>query len=291
MAVGQLMREHELSSQTPIVDVVPEFAQNGKHDVTLAHVMSHAVPYAIHSEAPFYTTDRENALALLCETSLSAPPGSRAQYSAIGSWIVVAELVSRLSGVPYEQYVHRHILSPLGLGRTLLGAPGSAGQRAVVPLPVYGWGKDTIGENGELPDPVPTYLLTPHPSVGAHGPARELARLVESLVRGGKANGHRVLEPKVVEVITTAHRSGVVDDYFGGLDVSWGLGACVDPVLFGAPPGSRVVGHTGSNCGLAVGDLDRGLVVCHLASNESFQGLGPGRLESRVVRDLYGLVR
>ncbi|MGW2182452.1 serine hydrolase domain-containing protein [Streptomyces sp. NPDC001732] len=286
MAVARLLDEHGMSPRTPVAEVVPEFARNGKHDVTIAQLMSHAVPYAIDSEAPFYTTDHEKALAALCETSLSAPPGSRARYSPVGSWVVVAEWVGRLSGVTHEQYVHRNFLSPLGLTHTLFGTPAD-----LVPLPLYGWDEDPAEEGGEVPDPTPSSFLAQHPSVGAHGPAHELARLVECLVRGGEANGQRVLRPEALEIITTAHRSGLVDGYFGDLDISWGLGACVDSVLFGAPRGSRVVGHTGSNCGIAVGDVERGLVVCHLATNESFQGLGPGRLESRVVRDLYGLVR
>ncbi|MFI9208636.1 serine hydrolase domain-containing protein [Streptomyces sp. NPDC053253] len=291
MAVGRLLEEHRMSPATPVAEVVPEFARNGKHDVTIAQLMSHAVPYAIDSEAPFYTNDHEEALAALCETSLSAPPGSRAKYSAVGSWIVVAEWVSRLSGVPYEQYLHQHFLSPLGLTNTLLGVPESAAPAQVVPLPLYRWDGDLAEGDDEDPALVPAWFLTQHPSVGAHGPARELARLLECLVRGGEANGHSLLGPTAVETITTAQRSGLVDGHFGDLDISWGLGACVDSVLFGAPPGSRVVGHTSFNCGIAVGDMDHGLVVCHLATNLSFQGLGPGRLESRVVRDLYGLVR
>lgn len=290
VAVSRLLDERGMSPGTPVAEIVPEFARNGKHDVTIAQLMSHTVPYAIDNEAAFYTTDHEKALASLCETSLSAPPGSRAQYSPIGSWIAVAECVGRLSGAPYEDYVRRNLLTPLGLCHTLLGTPEPGTGDAVVPLPLYGWEEDPV-EGQDVPDPVPASFLVRHPSVGAHGPAHELARLVECLVRGGEAEDHRVLRPEAVATIAAAHRSGLVDGYFGGLDVSWGLGACVDSVMFGAPSGSHVVGHTSSNCGIVVGDMERGLVVCHLATNESFQGLGPGRLESRVVRDLYGLVR
>ncbi|WP_326768773.1 beta-lactamase family protein [Streptomyces sp. NBC_01591] len=290
MAVSQLLDEHGMSPGAPVAEIVPEFGRNGKHDVTIAQLMSHTVPYAIDSEAAFHTTDHKTALASLCATSLSAPPGSRPQYSPFGSWIAVAEWVGRLSGVPYEEYVHRDLLSPLGLRHTVLGTPEPGTADEVVPLPLYGWEKDPV-EGEDAPDLVPFSFLVGHPSVGAHGPAHELARLLECLVQDGEVKGHRVLRPGAVRTIATAHRSGMVDGYFGGLDVSWGLGACVDPILFGAPPGSPVVGHTGTNCGIAVGDMERGLVVCHLATNKSFQGLGPGRLESRVVRDLYGLVR
>ncbi|WP_164990891.1 hypothetical protein [Streptomyces sp. GZWMJZ-114] len=65
--------------------------------------------------------------------------------------------------------------------------------------------------------------------------------------------------------------------------------------LYASVDGETVVdeafGEASPGTPLLRNDMECGLVVCHLATNKSFQGLGPGRLESRVVRDLYGLVR
>ncbi|WP_129287122.1 serine hydrolase domain-containing protein [Streptomyces sp. GZWMJZ-114] len=284
VAMSALMVRHGVKPTSMVAEFVPEYGRLGKHEVTIGQLMSHTVPYAVENENASYSKDHVTALAAVCSMPIAAAGGSRAHYSAIASWVVVAEMVSRLSGEAFEDHVRRSVLEPLEMSHTVFGAPSSGGEDRPDLLPLYEWTSDD--PSAELK---PVSFWPGHPSVGAHGPAAELGRVLECLVSGGRWRGREVISPEAADLMTTTCRSDLADPYFMGLDVAWGMGACVDPLLLGAPSKARVVGHTGSNCQIAVGDRDQRLVVCHMATNEAFESVGPRRLESRVVRELFKL--
>lgn len=284
VAMAELMVRHGLKPASRVAEVIPEFGASGKDAVTIGQLMSHSVPYALENEHAFYRQVPATILATLCALPLDAPPGSRARYSPVGSWVVVAEMVGRLSGVTFAEHVHRSVLKPLEMSHTVFGTPPDGDDGRPAPLPLHRWTSDDPSA-----DLFPAPLAPGHPSTGAHGPAGDLGRLLECLLGKGRWRGREVLGPDAVEFVTTAWRRDLPDPYFLGMEVPWGMGACVDPRLLGAPPGSRVVGHTSANCGIAVADHDRRLVVSHVATNEAFESIGPKRLESRVVRELYGI--
>jgi CubicO group peptidase (beta-lactamase class C family) len=284
VAMGRLFAECGIGPRTPVSSIVPEYAQGGKEQVTIAQLMSHAVPYNLDGDGsvPIVELPHDRALALICARSLDAPPGTRALYSAFGSWVVVAEIVTRSSGMDFFAYVEKSVLRELGMEHTLFG-PGAAGDRRV-PTGLY-----QRDANGFTVSPVlnPHYGLSPLlPGNGAHGPARDLARIFERLV---DCDWHApASEP--MRLVTAPLRRGLADGTFGGLDIGWGLGLCTDYGWFAAPRGSRVAGHTGYGCSFVFGDLDRGLVVSYLSSSLLAEAKGRPRLVDHLVRELYGQV-
>ena len=52
---------------------------------------------------------------------LDFDPGTRYAYSNFG-YCVLGRLIERASGLPYEEYVRRHVLAPLGITRMRIGA-------------------------------------------------------------------------------------------------------------------------------------------------------------------------
>lgn len=285
IALAQLADIGALTPATPVADIIPEYASNGKDAVTVAQLMSHSVPYAPQDGPPLAGLPDTEALQAVCDSTITAPPGSTAQYSIYESWLVLAEIVRRVTGVPFDEHVESAVLNPLQMARTVFGERRSIRSGYTDHL-LYELVDGTAAPTARIG---PAFMAPRLIATGAAGPAAEMARPFESLLDKGPWRG-QVLSESAVELLTTSYRVGLTDETFGGLDLSWGFGVCTDPLWFGAPIGHRVAGHTGYNCALVVCDLDLGLVVSFASSSVVMSERGRSRLENKIVADLYGLV-
>lgn len=285
IALGQLYDRSLLSTTMRVADVIPEFAAGGKQDVTLHHLLTHSVVFVPGQDMP-WQLDWDAAVACVCNWSIEAPPGERVSYSAFASWLILGEVVQRVSGMDYYQYVRQHVLEPLDMHAcTFFQASGDTPPQNVLV---------ERSEAGELlplnpswfsPDDARTW-----PGTGMWGPVHELAHPLECVVAGGVRRGHRLLSPQAIEHFFTPARSGIGDEKFAGLDLSWGRGVCTDPAWFGAPANTRVAGHSGHLTSLVVGDLDAGLVVACVTNTVVAGEPMLRRFENLVVQDVYHLM-
>ncbi|MEU4118307.1 serine hydrolase domain-containing protein [Kitasatospora sp. NPDC028055] len=288
LAIGQQLRAGAVAPDTPLAELVPEYAVAGKERATLAHLMSHALPFRPESvDRPYSGLSHREAFEAACAVELTGEPGSGGWYSAMESWVVLAEIVQRLTGRDYAEYVAERVLRPLGMTRTVFAA---AGTPAAEPPRAVGLFEQVDGR--QVPTGrVSAKVLAPHlPGTGAWGPANELARLVDCLAAPERWPDLG-LDRATVDVLAADHRSGLPDRNFGDLDLAWGLGMCTDRAWYSAPAGARVAGHTAYGCGMVVADLDQDLTVSFLSSSVVPPGGSGSRLENLIVRDLGRAVR
>jgi CubicO group peptidase (beta-lactamase class C family) len=91
-------------------------------DLTLRRMLSHAsglqreVPGNVWETMQF-PSSTEELVATLADAERVLASGERWHYSNL-AYILLGEVVAKLSGMPYEDYVETRILQPLGLGRT-----------------------------------------------------------------------------------------------------------------------------------------------------------------------------
>jgi CubicO group peptidase (beta-lactamase class C family) len=91
-------------------------------DLTLRRMLSHAsglqreIPGDVWETLQFPQTTEE-LLVTLEQAEAVLAPGERWHYSNL-AFILLGEVVAKLSGLPYEDYVEQRILQPLGLTRT-----------------------------------------------------------------------------------------------------------------------------------------------------------------------------
>jgi CubicO group peptidase (beta-lactamase class C family) len=283
LALAQLYDGGELTTGLRVADVIPGFAAGGKRDVTLEHLLTHTVLYAGEGEP--YLLDWAGAVDAICRWRITAPPGEVASYSGFASWLVLAEVVRRVTGQDFYSYVRKNVLDPLGMHAcTYYESPGEQLPAGVL------FERDPAGALRPL-HRLGARETTGWPGGGLWGPIHELARPLECAVGGGEWRGNRLVSAAAVEHFFTTCRVDIEDQFFAGLDVTWGRGVCTDPAWFGAPGGARVAGMDGLQLSLVVGDLDTRLVVAY-ATNTIVAGAPMfRRLENLVVGDLYDLVR
>jgi CubicO group peptidase (beta-lactamase class C family) len=107
-------------------------------ELTLRRMLSHGsglqreIPGNVWETFEFPKSTDE-LLATLEEAEMVLAPGERWHYSNL-AFILLGELIGKLSGVPYEDYVAQRILEPLGLSRTSFSpAPPTAVAYSVDP--------------------------------------------------------------------------------------------------------------------------------------------------------------
>lgn len=267
-----ILDELGLDEDLRVASVLPEFAHGGKGDVTLAHVLTHTVPYEgfgeswvdggyqALSELGLMSLPWDAAVGRICDTAVKDGPGSRVVYTVFANWLMLAEVIQRLTGRDYEEAVRARVLEPLGMTATLLALSAPYPEPALAPM----W------ETGPGTDPARYTLDSPAlfggrwPGIGARGCAEEMARPFECI---GGWRSPELLSDAYRAKITTARRAGLSDPLLLGTCLKWSLGLCVDPLLFGLPAGTRIVGSTGIRSSLGSQDLAHGVTISFISSN------------------------
>jgi CubicO group peptidase (beta-lactamase class C family) len=271
VAVLQRLEQGRLALDDRVARHVPEFAANGKAQVTIRELLTHTagiLPVATGwPEQPW-----EAIIDRICRTRLRHgwSPG-QAAYDPARSWFLLGEILRRIDGRPVDHLVREELCEPLGMNDTWMSL--TRDQQIA-----YGDRLATLylSAEGELrgPDPRAAVSAVPAPGSTLRGPARELGAFYEMLLQRGTRNGVEVLTPSTVELMTQRHREGLFDGTFQHV-VDFGLGVIVDsnrygpdtvPYGFGRHSSPRAFGHGGSQSSIAFADPDQGLAAVLIAN-------------------------
>lgn len=274
VALAILWERDALGLDDPIARHVPEFAERGKDGITLRHALTHTGGFRLLNVGwPAATWDE--IIANICKARPEPRwvPGQKAGYHLASSWFILGEVVRRVDGRHYSEFVRQEIFEPLGMDDCWVGVP-------VDRFEAYGdrIGRMFLTENG-TPEPrrwhTERHVCGCSPGGNGYGPLRQLARFYEVLLDGGRfgvdADGtpRHVIRPQTVEALTTPHRVGLYDQTFKH-KLDWGLGFIVNSEHYGAelPPygygrfaSRRTFGHSGFQSSTAFADPEHGLVV------------------------------
>ena len=198
-AVVQLLEQGRFRLNDPVAKYLPEFAQNGKDQITIRQLLTHysGLPPDIPQRPGWsgYSTGVQKAFAIVP----THPPGSHFEYSDI-NYVVLAELVRKLSGQKIDEYALQHIWKPLGMDHTRFLPPASWVPK-IAPTE-----RDDTGryERGIVNDPTAESMGGVTGDAGAFSDADDLAKYAQMMLNGGRGeNGTRVLTALGVAKMTT----------------------------------------------------------------------------------------
>jgi CubicO group peptidase (beta-lactamase class C family) len=126
LAVLRLRDEGRLSLDHPASRYLPELAAmplptRDAPAITVRHLMTHAAGFPEDNpwgDRQLAVSDATVGTWLRAGLPFSTSPGTAYEYSNYG-FALLGRIVSRVSGVPYQQYVTEHILRPLGMTSTV----------------------------------------------------------------------------------------------------------------------------------------------------------------------------
>jgi CubicO group peptidase (beta-lactamase class C family) len=124
-AIWILIQEGKVRAQDTVAQYIPEFGSNGKEAVTLEHLLTHtsAIPTAPGAQKEW--GDKKQRLKRFAQWRLEHPPGVKFIYHVAANFWPTAEIVERISGQDYRDFVRTRIAEPLGLPELRVGLPRS----------------------------------------------------------------------------------------------------------------------------------------------------------------------
>jgi len=201
-----LVEEGRLRLADRVATHLPQFAQAGKENITVLQLLTHTsgLRPSLSLEADWRGYD-EALRRAYAEVPQDAP-GARFVYSDIG-YIVLGELVSKVSGQPLEQFVADRILQPMKMQDS--GFTPARDSPRIAPTQrctAYGWpcvGPDQFMLRGVVHDPTARRMAGIAGHAGLFATAEDLSRYARMILRSGELEGRRVLSPLGVERMTS----------------------------------------------------------------------------------------
>ncbi|MGB8987863.1 MAG: exo-beta-N-acetylmuramidase NamZ domain-containing protein, partial [Candidatus Sulfotelmatobacter sp.] len=192
-AVMQLVEQGKVRLNDPVAKYLPEFAQNGKDDVTIRQLLTHYSGLAPDLDLKPSWEGKETAYNMASAQTPADPPGSRFSYSDI-NFIVLGALVERVSGESLDQYCERHIFLPLKMTHTRF-LPPAAWRTKIAPTQ---YDENDHMLRGVVHDPTARRMGGVAGHAGLFSTADDLAKFAQALLNGGGG----ILSPLSVEKMT-----------------------------------------------------------------------------------------
>lgn len=209
-AILKLLDQRELELNTTASSIVPEWSEGAKSAITIKQLLTHTsgLPDWVALYEPEF--DREKGWHKLMNVALANPPGSTMIYSCL-DFIILGEIIRRVSGTTLANFCDETLFQPLGLRRT------------------------TFHPDPKLSDLVPTGLPPENPpgivddknsrlfggeagNAGLFSCAEEILKLSQLIHQKGCVNEVRILSKEVVELLQHNHNPTPVTPHSLGWD-------------------------------------------------------------------------
>lgn len=158
-----------------------------------------AIDYPMMVTDKMYTTKDWKSTYILSLKKIRLSPG-RYNYSDVG-FILLGEIIERVSKMPLNEYVQLNILAPLGLFNTGYIGLSFKNQEDIPPTEIDNdFRKQVI--QGTVHDPVSAMMGGVSGHAGLFSNVDDLFALMQLLLNKGEINGVRLVEKNTVELFT-----------------------------------------------------------------------------------------
>ena len=197
-AIMKLFEQGKIRLNDRVTQYLPEF-QGGKSEITVRNLMTHfsglRPDLDLEPEWSGYETGIHRALI----DKPAGPPGVRFVYSDI-NFILLGEIVRRLSGETLPEFAGKLVFQPLGMHDTMFLPPESLRPR-IAPTELLE--KNHLLLRGVVHDPTARNMGGVAGHAGLFSTAGDLARFCQLLLDKGAWQGQRIFSPLTVEKFTT----------------------------------------------------------------------------------------
>jgi uncharacterized protein YbbC (DUF1343 family)/CubicO group peptidase (beta-lactamase class C family) len=202
LAVMMLVEHGDVKLDQPLGRYLKEFRRRELEGITIRRLLTHAAGLVAIPTSGSVNGGFPKAAGALAKLPLDYPPGQGFQYSDTG-FMLLGEMVRRVSGQPLDRYVEKHVFKPLGLKDTMFNPPASLADR-IAPTEFHN-GRLMIGE---VHDPRSRAVGGVAGHAGLFSTAADLARLCRMLLAEGTLDGHRIMSPTTVKLMWTRSAEG-----------------------------------------------------------------------------------
>ncbi|KAJ5602050.1 hypothetical protein N7510_011584 [Penicillium lagena] len=242
VAALRAIEEGKLALHKTVASYLPEFATNGKENVTILMLVTHTSLWT-----PTYKTMQQRINAIITN-KLADPPGSTYTYSDL-NFMNLRFVLERVTGMPIEDQI-RSFTEPLGMTSTFF----NKGNVDAYDNPYYSrmapteYQIEVLGPSEpQRPQPVRGTVhdenawslngVSGH--AGLFSTAGDVAILCQMILNNGTYGGHRILKPETVDLMFTNFNGKFPGDEHS-------VGFELDQYYFSGPMANMLAGgHTG----------------------------------------------
>lgn len=233
LAVMMLVERGAVALDAPLGRYLKEFRRPEYQRVTIRRLLTHSAGFPPTPASKVLKVGFPRAAKPLAHIKLAYTPGWEFDYSDTG-FILLGEVVRRVSGHALDEYLARSLFRPLGLKDTSFHPPAAVRER-VAPTEFH----EGRMLRGDVHDPRARELKGIAGHAGMFSTAADLARICQMLVGGGQLGGKRILRPATIEEMWTRSPEGR-----GTRALGWDISSTYARIMMPFFP-SGSVGHTG----------------------------------------------
>jgi CubicO group peptidase (beta-lactamase class C family) len=301
------LQERAIGLERCVAEFWPEFAHNGKSEITIRELISHQAGLSGLDEQTD-VLDYPAVIAALEKQAPLWPPGTAHGYHARTFGFLVDELTRRVTGQRVSEYWRTIFAEPLDLD-IWIGLPEAEQNRAATIYAAKAGGEQKPANfYRELMTPGTLVRKTFTSPAGLHsiaamntpenraanivsfsgiGSASALAKFYGMLANDGVFEGQRYFSPKTIALMSTTLASGI--DRILQIPTAFSAGFMKDSPevprrIFGPSPSA--FGHPGAGGSNAFADPENGIGFAYVM-NQMEQSLLPNEKSLRLVDAIY----
>ena len=302
-----VFQENKIDIGRCVADFWPEFARNGKSEITIAQLVSHSAGVCALDE-PADIFDYDSVIRAIEMQKPLWPAVSAHGYHARTFGFLIDELVRRIAGISISSYWRQTFADPLSLdfwiglppefnsrcaniyaakSRTPpeparfyreLARPGTLQQRTFASP----HGLQAVGAMNK-----PVIRAQPIVSFGGIGSASAIAKFYALLANGGEMRGRRFFTDETIDRMITTLADGT--DRIFEIPTAFSAGLMKDPAnterrIFG--PSARSFGHPGAGGSHAFADRENNVAFAYVM-NQMEQRLLPNEKSLQLIDAIY----
>ena len=199
-SVLRLLELGQIRLNDTVATYLPEFAQNGKQDVTIRELLTHysGLPEDLDLKTPW--SGKDTALQMAFSEKLVTPAGSVFRYSDI-NFEVLGFLVEQVAKMPLDKYAEAFVFKPLGMKETrFLPPPGW--RRRIAPTE---YDENNQMLRGVVHDPTARRMGGVAGHAGLFSTAADLSKYAQALLDSINAKPQRKQFLKTLTVMKATH--------------------------------------------------------------------------------------
>lgn len=210
IAILKLCEDGLMRLDQPVGDFLDEFKKDPLKKITVLQLLNHTsglIPDggALHNDY-YVDWDKfvdENDIAgtwitAICKQGVRREPGDEWCYCSTG-FVLLGEIITRVSGVKCEQYIEDYICKPCGMTDTSFEIDISKADRYCLQWPKF---KEELEERkAGTYQPKPWRGIVPHTAGGLLSTTSDLSLFAQMILNNGTINGKRVIGRKALEAM------------------------------------------------------------------------------------------
>lgn len=216
MLVHKLQEQGQLNLNDTIGTYIPEFACNGKENITIAQVLSHraGVPQIpISNPHPSLLFKWNSVIDLINSSHTKHGDGSQQAYHAIVGGYILGELIQKITGRSIEENLNQLIAKPLGAKYLTYGldkvhqqlAAFNYSTGAAPMFPINMLAKRALNIDFEKIASISNtseFMDATIPAGNIYGTAEEVSRFYQMMLNDGEFNGQQIFDPETIKIAT-----------------------------------------------------------------------------------------